>query len=342
MFRSSVFAGALWLHAAVLAHAADKIGFREADLDIDGARPLHVAFWYPTRDQAVAVTIGENRAFYGIGAIRDAVVADRTRPLVVLSHGYGGNWRNMNWLAAKLVEQGYVVAAPDHPGTTTFNRDAKLAAALSERPRDLTRVIDAILADPALAGKVDEGRIAAVGHSLGGWTVSALAGARFDIDRFRQDCRTNASPRACSLSAELGLDRPELESDLRDPRLGAFVSLDLGLARGFDPDDLARLRVPSLILAAGIDVGDMPARLESGYLAAHLPKATSAYVEIADAMHFSFMQTCKPGAADLIEAETPGDGIVCRDGGLRGREDIHDEIASRVIEFLAKAIPAAP
>ncbi|EEH13931.1 MULTISPECIES: hypothetical protein [Brucella] len=49
------------------------------------------------------------------------------------------------------------------------------------------------------------------------------------------------------------------------------------------------------------------------YLAEHLPKSSSTYVEIPDAMHFSFMQLCKPGAAALIEEDIPGDGIVCKD-----------------------------
>lgn len=332
--------GGLLLLATTVAYAEDGVGFREAELDKGGARPLHVSMWYPTADQVASITVGENRVFYGIPAIRDAAPASQSRPLVVLSHGYGGSWRNLVWLAGELVEQGYIVAAPDHPGTTTFNRDPSQAAALSERPRDLSRVIDALTADPALAGKVDVKRIAAIGHSLGGWTVTALAGARFDTKRLEQDCRTNTSPRACGLTAELGLGRPELETDMGDPRLGAFVSLDLGLARGFSPEGLAAVQVPALVIGAGVDIGGLPAKLESGYLVEHLPKASAAYVEIPDALHFSFMQLCKPGAVDLIEEETPGDGIVCTDGGTRGRDAIHREIADLVTGFLAKAIPA--
>lgn len=63
----------------------------------------------------------------------------------------------MNWLAPELAQQGYIVAAPDHPGTTTFNKDADQAAKLWERPHDLSRVIDVLTTDPKLAGKVDIG-----------------------------------------------------------------------------------------------------------------------------------------------------------------------------------------
>jgi len=126
---------------------------------------------------------------------------------------------------------------------------------------------------------------------------------------------------------------------MRDPRVKAFASLDLGLARGFTPESLAVLRVPSLLIAAGIDIGGLPSRLETGYLADHLPETSSTYVEIPDAMHFSFMGLCKPGAAALIEKEEPGNGVACKDGGVRSREAIHREVAYLVSGFLTKAIP---
>lgn len=148
--------------------------------------------------------------------------------------------------------------------------------------------------------------------------------------------------RTCGLSIELGIEQGHdspLNGDLSDPRIGAIVSLDLGLARGFTPESLAAFNVPALIIGAGVDIGDLPAKLESGYLAADLPKATSSYVEIPDAMHFSFMQACKPGAIDLIEEDTPGDGIVCKDGGTRDREAIHRQVADMITTFLARVIP---
>lgn len=226
-----------------------------------------------------------------------------THSLVVLSHGYGGSWRNLNWLASELADQGYIVAAPDHPGTTTFDKDAEQAAKLWERPNDLRRVIDALTVNPQLAGKVDAERIAAIRHSLGGWTVAALAGAHFDTLRFEKDCQVHLGSRVCGLLAELGLGNPELEKMTTDPRVRAFVSFDLGLARGFSPESLASVRTPSLVIGAGTDIGDMPAKLESGYLAEHLPKTSSTYVEIPDAMHFSFMQLCKSDAAAMLVRE---------------------------------------
>jgi predicted dienelactone hydrolase len=332
----------IWLSIATVATASDQVGFRDIHIGGDSARPLHVVVWYPTQDAGPGESTGENKAFFGIQTHRNAVPAPGKYPLVVLSHGYGGSWRNLSWLAEVLVRQSYVVAAPDHPGTTTFDRDPARAAMLWERPRDLGRVIDALAANPEIAGEVDGQRIAAIGHSLGGWTVAALAGARFETARLVKDCEANASPRACALTTELGLSNPRLEHSMADPRLKAFVSLDLGLARGFEPQSLAEIGIPALVIAAGTDIGDMPAPLESGYLADHLPKAWSTYVTIPNAMHFSFMQVCKPNAVAMIEEEAPGDGVVCRDGGNGSRSEIHRETAVLVSGFLAKALTVDP
>jgi hypothetical protein len=50
------------------------------------------------------------------------------------------------------------------------------------------------------------------------------------------------------------------------------------------------------------------------------------------------MQLCKAGAIALIEEDTPGDGIVCKDGGTRGRDVIHRQVADLISVFLAKAM----
>ncbi|WP_119273046.1 alpha/beta hydrolase family protein [Taklimakanibacter deserti] len=339
----------LAVFALPAAYADDRIGFREIT-EPDESRPLHVALWYPTKDARPEISVAENPVFYGVSAVRDAKAADGSHPLVLLSHGFGGSFRNLSWLAAALAREGYVVAAVDHPGTTTFDRDPEKAARLWERPRDLSRVLDALLADHSLS--IAATRIAAIGHSLGGWTVAELAGARFDAGLVTQDCETRFGAIACKLFAGLGIGRSaaateKLGSDLRDARIGAVVTLDLGLARGFTPESLDDIHIPFLVIAAGVDIAkDEAAKAEvaatnqdSRYLAEYLPQSTTTTAEIADALHFSFLQICKPGAVDLIEENAPGEGIVCKDGGGRARADIHRDVAQRIITFLAKSLP---
>ncbi|NWA43218.1 alpha/beta fold hydrolase [Pseudomonas reactans] len=334
----------LWVCLTQVVSAASQVGFRETTLGETSPRPLHIAMWYPTQQTQPVTLVGDNPAFVGLAVIRDASPQVGSHPLVVLSHGYRGNWRNLNWLAGDLAAQGYIVAAPDHPGTTTMDQSPEKAAQMWLRPQDLSRTIDALLASAEWVGKVDSQRIAAVGHSLGGWTVAELAGARFDTAQFVKDCQPAPQTRICSLMAEMGINRsPQftqlLDADWRDPRVKAVVSLDLGFARGFSKPSLAAIKVPFLVLSAGTNIAELPAARESAYLAAGLPASSSRYMNLNDASHFSFMQQCKPGGEALIEEGAPGDGIICHDGAGRSRQVIHQQVAQLIAEFLAQAVP---
>lgn len=323
-----------------MAHA--ETAFRQLTLQKESERPLDVALWYPTAQSGTPPSVGDNSVFIGTQALRDAQPAPGEHPLLLLSHGYGGSWRNLNWLAQRMAAQGYIVAAVDHPGTTTHNKNAKDAQQLWQRPQDLRRTLDAVLATPALAGQVDSARIAALGHSLGGWTVLELAGARFAAGRFIADCQNHQALSSCKLIHILGIDQPSaaerLAEDTRDPRIKAVVSLDLGLARGFTPESLKQISIPVLIMAAQADSDALPARLESGHLTEFIPAAWQRYIRVEGATHFSFMQLCKPGAAALIEQEAPGEGIVCQDGGTVSRSDIHQRLADEIGAFLHQAL----
>ncbi|AIR86533.1 hypothetical protein LH22_14110 [Pantoea rwandensis] len=129
-----------------------------------------------------------------------------------------------------------------------------------------------------------------------------------------------------------------LNAQLGSPHIKAAISLDLGLARGFTPDSLARISVPVLVLSAEQDSVELPASLESGYLAQYLPPQQTPFSRISGATHFSFMQRCKPHAAELIEQSSPGDGIICQDQGSRSRADIHQELIARITHFLSAAL----
>lgn len=318
--------------------------FRQLTIDEDSSRPLNIAIWYPTYETGSPEKVGDNRVFYGTSALRDAGPAPGEHPLLLLSHGYGGSWRNLNWLASEIATQGYIVAAVDHPGTTTFNKLEQDAKELWRRPQDLQRVMAKILNTPALAGTVDMQRIAAAGHSLGGWTVLELAGGRFNTTRFQNDCRTHLRLNSCKLIQTLGIDENAvlLAADAGDAKIKAVVSLDLGLARGFTPESLSQIAIPVLIMAAQVDSDKLHAKLESGYLAEYIPAALRRVVSVEGATHFSFMQQCKPGAATFIAEKDPGNEIVCLDGGPRSRAAIHRQLAEDISTFINQALDFQP
>ncbi|MGY2410463.1 alpha/beta hydrolase family protein [Pseudomonas pergaminensis] len=325
--------------------AESPVGFKTTTLpDAQTSRPLEMVVWYPAAaTTAKPQLIADNGVFIGALAVTDAPPAAGEHPLVVLSHGYGGNWGKQVWLASALAHKGYIVAAVNHPGTTTKDRSPQAAAQLWKRPADLSRAIDAVLAQPKQFGAVAKNRIAAVGHSLGGWTVLEIAGARFDPDLFTQACNAHPKLGGCMGYHEMNPagtpeGKAQLAADLSDKRVTAIVSLDLGLAPGFTDASLATLSVPALVIAGGVPTEDMDPNLESAALVKRLPKASTQYVEIGDATHFTFMSICKPGGMELIEESSPGDGMICRDGeGARPRAEIQQQVVGLMTAFLQQS-----
>jgi predicted dienelactone hydrolase len=326
------------LLTAFPARAAEAVGFRHFTLSQGHDRTLDVAVWYPTDAAGTPVRQGEDDSFVLQPAIADAAIPHGLHPLIVLSHGYGGNWTNQDWLAVDLVRHGYIVAAANHPGTTSSNMNPSVGARLWERPRDVSALLDRLTSDPVWSSAIDASRIAAIGHSLGGWTVAELAGGRFDPDAFEKDCRDHKELISCGGYLALGVGRDEtsraaLRQSLQDARIKAGVTLDAAVTRGFDVKSLAAVKIPMLVIAAGSPVRDLPAALESRHMASLLPAPTTRYVEISDAVHYSFLPVCVPGAAKHLSGPN---ATICDDRG--DRESIHKRTRMEIERFLAKVL----
>ena len=335
-----------WLLSGLSFAQAHDVGFRELTVDSGSERPLSVGLWYPSAENAPQSLLGDNSVFVGELVQRGAAALPGKYPLLILSHGFGGNWRNQNWLAYALVRQGFVVVAPNHPGSTSGQRPTAQFSTLWKRPQDLSRVLDALLNEPALVAVIDIERMAAIGHSLGGWTVMLAGGARFDPAQLENDCLTHAQLAACKiyrllLAGEDAESRSEnqarLASAQRDERIKAVVSLDLGLARGLTAASLRAMPVPVLVIAAGTPNPELPAELESQAMLTQLP-AKTPYLEILEATHFSFLQACKPGAELILRDAAPEDQDICQAGGLRSRLEIHTQVAEAIVDFLQVAL----
>ena len=321
------------------AYADVSVGFKQTVLYNESIRPLKTTIWYPSKTKLPLERVADNPAFLGTDLVRLGTPLRGDFPVVVISHGYRGNWKNQNWLATKLAKQGFIVATLDHPGTTSFDHSPHFAAQWWERPKDISRLLDWLLEISDLTPFIDPTNITAIGHSLGAWTVMALAGAEFDREQLIQECQVKDNPRTCGLMPELGLDKfqkGEAKSSLKDVRIKRVVSLDVGLARSFLRQSLTELTTPILILGADVDIGDLPQVEESGFLAQHIPKSIQQYIIYSDAAHFSFMQLCKAGAVELLEEEVLGDGIVCKDGGGRSRKALHQIIYQDILAFISK------
>jgi predicted dienelactone hydrolase len=115
-------------------------------------------------------------------------------PVLLFSHGNWSNNAKYDNLIRHWVSHGYVVLAPLHMdgsggyvnGTINLIRYGN-SGLIQARVDDLSALLDAFAEIetlvPALAGRLDAGRIAATGHSFGAFNAQQLGGARaFDTD----------------------------------------------------------------------------------------------------------------------------------------------------------------
>lgn len=118
-----------------------------------------------------------------------APVTGGALPIILLSHGHGpslylpskdGYGPLVNFYA----EQGFAVIQPTHANSKVAGLPADGPGGpffWRSRVEDMVRILDQMAAIevqvPALAGRLDQGRVAVVGHSLGGQTAGLLLGA---------------------------------------------------------------------------------------------------------------------------------------------------------------------
>jgi predicted dienelactone hydrolase len=324
------------LPLAAQTHQTGLIEFAVADPE--GGRRTDGFLWYPTDMTEDLVRAHGNAVWEPIRVAPDAKPVAGPHPLVVLSHGMFGNARNQAWLAEGLVAQGFIVAAIDHPGTSTFLRDPDQRRELWERPRDISRTINTVLNDPRIGALVDRERIFVAGHSLGGFTAVELAGARFDPVRWDRFCADQPEETVCGLFddwkvAKTPKDRVEMAADLSDPRIKAFVVFDLGGTQTFSLESLGAIDRPLLVYGAPMDIHGLDLEIESRALVATLPAAMVTYHEPPTLAHFDFLGVCTEDGLAILQEEEPDDAFVC-EGGRAERESEHDQIIREVVSFL--------
>lgn len=199
-------------------------------------------------------------------------------PLVVISHGFGADRRFMGYLAYHLASYGLTVVALEHPASnvawltgkpvyanrTQPKNNILPASEFVNRPKDVSFVLDRLSRlnqfSSTLQGKFNTEQVTVIGHSLGGYTALALAGAKLSLGHLRQFCN-DPKPAVFSPSDLLQCNAADLidpQESLRDPRIQQTVVLNPVIGRLFDAQSLAQVKIPTLMLA-GTDDAITPA-----------------------------------------------------------------------------------
>jgi predicted dienelactone hydrolase len=167
---------------------------------------------------------------FTIRAGLNAAAARGRFPLVVISHGSGGNRLGYLTIAQALAGAGYVVAMPEHHLNNRDENDLEgTMRNLVLRPKHISLVIDALGKNRILGDAVDTTRVAVIGHSIGAYTGLALAGGKpFSETR----CKVAVKP---------------------DGRVKALVLMAPATGWYATPDGLSGVSVPVLVYEAEKD-----------------------------------------------------------------------------------------
>ena len=194
-------------------------------------------------------------------------------PLVVLSHGFGADRRFFAYLAQHLASHGLTVVSVEHPGSNVAslmslpsqtdeaapaNRILP-ATEFLDRPRDISFVLDRMerlnYYSYSLRDRLNTEQVTLIGHSLGGYTALALAGAKLDLRPLASFCQqlspVNFSPADWLQCA--ALDLPVNRANLKDNRVSQVIVMNPLTGLLFGDQGLRQVKIPTLMFASTHD-----------------------------------------------------------------------------------------
>ena len=220
-------------------------------------------------------------------------------PVVVVSHGAGGDRNTHHGQAQDLASHGYVVLCIEHVGSNREKlsnslRPLKAIAAMTRdadevlrRPKDISFAIDQASewnrAHAQLRGRLDLQRVGVMGHSFGAYTTMVVCGMRPALEWLTPPVAPGKG----------------LAADLRDPRVLCGVALSpQGVGEPFFvAESYASLQVPLLGITGSNDdqQGGKPATNRKDAFALW-PAGAHRFVWLANARHNDF--TSSNGVSD--------------------------------------------
>jgi predicted dienelactone hydrolase len=317
------------------------VGYRLLISGEGTARPLDLSVWYPALNPMGApeevrydFKFKDNAGWapatppvvYG-HALLDAAVdgSQGTYPLVILSHGFSQSAPGMSATAEHYASYGFIVLAPEHTERFDFEWNDLWKSSI-DRPLDVKQTLDFAEALTApggeMAGFIDMNHVAVVGHSYGGYTALAAAGAQYDLAAYNARCAqipaddpltflcTPLVPKEADMAARAGLDpMPEgLWPSFGDPRVTAIIPM-AGDSYLFDKAGLAKITVPMMAMGATADTAT-PYEWGAKPAYDYASSARKTLVTFIGAEHTIFVTPC---AAQPWLREHPAYGFFCLD-----------------------------
>ena len=275
-------------------HGPFAVGYKSLVIGEGTEHPLEGSLWYPAlnptgRKEEITYDIKLKdstwstdlpKVVYGHALLNAEIDASQgPYPLVVWSPGFVANAAWNSNLLEHYASYGFIVLAPEHMEQFDPSDLHPIPFALSDlwtssidRPLDIKQTLDYAekLTAPGgeLAGLIDMEHVAVVGHSSGGYTALAMAGAQYDLDAFNARCAqlpaddpntflcNSLVPKEADMAARAGLDpMPEgLWPSMGDPRVTAIIPMSSD-SYLFDKAGLAKITIPMMAMGGTADTG---------------------------------------------------------------------------------------
>ncbi len=301
-------------------------------IDESRNRPLVTEIWYPTYEGLTQKdSIDEQkRIFKTIKTIQNANIENEKFPLLLISHGTGGNRFSLIWFIDKMVKEGYIVVSVDHYGNSSNNKIPREFVKWWERAIDIQYVLTQVLNDKEFGNSIDDSRIGGIGFSLGGYTNIALAGGYVNRQGGKLPPEFPETDEIIDFQTDniIMSSYNKYKNSVKDDRIKAFFVMAPAIGFGFHSEKQTEKITAPIYIVAG--KGDTNTPIKENALKYHdLIKTSEIYLFDEFVNHYVFLNE----ATEFGKEVAP---VICVDHPNTDRKQIHEKTLELATIFFKK------
>ena len=235
-------------------------------------------------------------------------------PVIVISHGLGSGRTSFRYFAEHLASHGFVVAVPEHPGSSERQISALLEGKADDvsnprefidRPLDVSYLLDELTrlnqTDGPFKGRVNINQVGVMGQSFGGYTALALVGAKINFASLQKGCdKSFAQSLNLSLLLQCQAQQlPKQDYSFRDARVKAAIAVNPVTSSVFGAEGFKSIQAPVMIISGTSD-SITPPLAEQIEPFTWLPNIEKRLVLMDGATHFSTIDELQPAERAFV------------------------------------------
>ncbi|MGK7897090.1 MAG: alpha/beta hydrolase [Xenococcus sp. (in: cyanobacteria)] len=252
--------------AVKIAQLSEQEISQESKRNFDQLQDLRLLGNYGIEEQAWTLTDrSRNRKMY-VNVYQPERWRSGKTPVIVISHGLGSRPEEFTDKAKHLASHGFFVVLPQHPGSdaqyskefqTGFHSDIFTIDDFIDRPLDISFTLDVLEKrnSSEFESRLDLENVGIYGHSFGGYTALAVAGASTpNFEQLEEDCDREIQEFNTALLLEcraLQLERQDY--NFRDERIQAVIASNAVNASIFGEQGLSQIQIPVALGAGSYD-----------------------------------------------------------------------------------------